>query len=68
MELQVQIDQLRATIRGLPTRSDISALLDILVGLTPQEKYPYIVNFLDFYPTVKDKIVADLDSYSNYAS
>lgn len=67
MSIQEQIDALRISIRGLPSRKDMSDLLDILVGMTTQEKHPYIVNFLDFYPTVKDKILNDLNSYPNYA-
>ena len=68
MSIQEQIDTLRNSIRGLPSRNNISDLLDILVGMTEQEKWPYIVNFLDFYPNVKDKITNDLNSYSNYGS
>lgn len=66
MSIQEQIDTLRAGIRGVPSRQNIYDLLGILAGMTTQEKYPYIISFLDFYQPVKDKILQDLESYSNY--
>jgi len=68
MSIQEQIDALRTKIRGVPSRQNIYDLLGILVGMTTQEKYPYIINFLDFYQPVKEKILGDLESYSNYGS
>lgn len=68
MSIQEQVDALRVTIRGIPTRADMIALFDILTGLEAAEKHEYLVRFLDFFPTVKDKVMGDLLSYSNYVS
>ena len=68
MTIQEEIDSLRESITGQPCRTDISNLLDILEETEDPEKHEYIINFLDFYPTSKDKILKDLNSYPNYGS
>lgn len=66
MTVQEQIDALKATITGSPTRTNIYDLLEILKDTDQPEKDGYIVSFLDFFPEVKTQILGDLLSYPNY--
>ena len=66
MSIQEQIDELVKTISGNPTRHNISTFIDITKDCSDAEFHEYLVNFLDFYPNSKDKVINDLYSYSNY--
>ena len=68
MSVQEQIDALRATITGSPTRTNIYDLLEILKDTEQPEKDGYIELFLSFFPKESQQILNDLLSYPNYVS
>ena len=66
MGIQEQIDTLRETISGSPTRTDIYNLLEILKDTDQPEKDGYIDLFLNFFSKEREQISNDLLSYPNY--
>lgn len=65
MEIQEELDALKASIIDLPTRDDIYCLLEIIKEYEQPEKDEAISSFLSSFST-KDKIMEDLLSYPNY--